>query len=671
MSSENGLWSTLAGQSLTGGGPKFASPWQDYASSYVPQTMRGALELSEILYYRSGIYKKSTERIVDYFLTKLVVASKDDGERKKFEMIMNKDFGVLPRIREVDIDKMVYGNGFSSLHLPFKRVLRCVVCSSEKSMVGDNGSHVDFVFHQTDCTFSSRCKGCKKITTHKARDYAVRDASKIRLVRWDPKRITIEYNEITGDKRFWLDISPDIISRVRRADPFILATLPWSFIVAIKNGHKYRFNDDMIYHSTESSLAGVSLRGWGVPPVLSAFRNFFRLQVLYRYDEVMKMDYIVPLRIVSPAIMKSSGGNSVMEINLRNFAEQAMGAVERHRIDGADWNFFPFPVNYQAIGGEGQQLDQAQRDTILAEEDRLLNVRGIPPELYRGSLTLINAPVGLRLFEAGNSSLVEDNNRLVQWIGAKVSRFMECGSHESSIESVRITDSIEDKAWRVQAAQSGFISKETGLSPLGIDSAEEERRVLDEQVRQAREQQKAQQELQMDQMAIGSSGSDTEGGQAGGMSPGDVESMADEKARALLDPSVTESVRRRELDALANTNSTLHAVVIKKLDQYRNQAGNLGRAAGLQQMGIGGGEQPQGKTASQEQITELMLRIHQEFPSSGGSGATHSIRVQKNGNLVLRVFGKNASIPHIVMVSPDSVINSIEDVVRGIKEEVE
>ncbi len=150
------------------------------------------------------------------------------------------------------------------------------------------------------------------------------------------------------------------------------------------------------------------------------------------------------------------------------------------------------------------------------------------------------------------------------------------------------------------------------------------------------------------------------------MTPGDVEAEGDEKARALLDPSVTETVRRQELSTLASGNPTLHAVVIKKMDQYRNQAGTLGRESGLQQMGIGQ-QQPQTKTASAGQIGELMVRLHQEFPVPAGHDP-HSIREQKNGRLILRIFHKGAC--SVAMISPEDLDESIEGAVKTIKDAI-
>lgn len=667
MSIEKSLWSVLGGASLTTPGARL-SPWQDYASVYAPTSMNAAMQLCEVLYLRHGIYKRASERIVDYFLTKPLFRSQDDNERKKFEKVMTNDFGIMERLREANIDKMCYGNNFLSIHLPFTRVLRCRTCSSERKMVEANGKITQFEFSTIDYSFSARCSSCKTITRHMVRDYPNKDAKKIRLVRWDPKKIIIETNPITQDKRYWLDIDPYVVSKVRGGDPFILSTLPWSFITAIKNNQKYLFDNSRFFHSYDTTLAGVNLSGWGIPPILSAFRNFFRLQILHRYDEVMKMDYIVPLRIVSPAIMKSAAGNNVMEINLRNFTQEAMSAVQRHKVDGADWNFFPFPINYQAVGGEGMQLDQSTRDTIQAEEDRLLNVRGIPPELYRGSITLVNAPVGLRLFEAGNSALVNDTNRIMQWICTVVSKFMDTGDHEASLERVTITDNLDDKAWRLQAAMTGAISKETGLGPIGINSEEEERRVVQEAMRQQKIQQQAMQEAQMESLSLGAEdpAAQQQGQAGGGMTPMDIEAQGDETARALLDPQMPEQHRRQQLSALRTTNPTLHAIVIKKMDQYRQQMGSADPAAGAAALGIG---QPQQKMASLDSITELMVRLNQTFPIPKEASYAHSITMPNGTSRIrLTVWNKGASFP--VILSHSDLSGSMNELVVEISKTI-
>jgi len=165
-----------------------------------------------------------------------------------------------------------------------------------------------------------------------------------------------------------------------------------------------------------------------------------------------------------------------------------------------------------------------------------------------------------------------------------IANYLDSGVFEAQMEPVTITDNLDDKAWRLQAAMSGAISKETGLGPLGIDVKDELKRTIQEQIDANREQQKAQQDAQMEAMTLDAPGSDPGSQQGSGMTPGDVEAMGDEKARQLLDPTLPEQNRRQELSALRTSNPTLHAVVIKKMESYRNQAGTAGQQQGLQQI---------------------------------------------------------------------------------------
>lgn len=583
---DKALWASMSGGVPGLAQGQFASPWADLASRYAPRTMKDALALCEYLYTNYGIYRKASERIVDYFLTRVRLSGQDDDERKEFEKVLMNDFGIMERLREVGHDFMCYGNSFCSLHLPFLRVLRCPDC---RSMVPVQ-EFLTFQFNIHELKFYAHCQKCKGIRGHTFKDFPVKDPRRIHLVRWNPKQIRIEYNDITGDARYWLEIPPDIATKVRQGDHFTVSTMPRNFIVAIQKNQRFKFTEEYFFHLREGVLAGLNLRGWGIPSVLSAFRNFFRLQVLYRYDEVLKMDYIIPLRILSPAQSQmGANGNDFVNVGLQNFMQQASQAVARHRVDGADWSFFPFAVNYQAVGGEAQQLDATTRDTITAEEDRLLNVRGAPPEFYRSNMSMQVAPVMLRLFERGHMPMINGFERLIRWLVDSIAHHTDNGSYESSLEPVTIADNVEDKMWRLQAAQSMLISKETGFGPMGVDPREEEKRVIDEQMRQQALQQKAQQDQASAQMSLDAGADDgTEAGQSGGGTGGasveDTEAQAGEIAMRLADPNCPDTARRQELAALRSTNTTLHAVVIKKIEQIRQQSGTAGRAAGFQQI---------------------------------------------------------------------------------------
>jgi hypothetical protein len=554
--------------------------WRDLASYFTPTNMGDAFRLCEFLYLNFPTYRKGSERVVDYFLTSLKLSNGDENERKKFKLILEEDVRVMTVMREVGINFMCYGNALVSPHFPFLRNLKCRSCHSSTNVKRLDGN---FKMDWKTGDFHAFCPKCNQTIAHQVVDYARMDPKGIRLVSWDPKRVHVETNMITGDTQYWYDIPEFTKREVRMGNPFFLATMPKPFLDAIRGEKKFKFHPDAIFHLREPRLAGLDLRGWGVPSVLTAFRNFFRLQILQRQDEKLMVDYITPLRMLSPKTFGMGEGNTIVNSSMRNWMGNMDTMIQRHRMDGANWNLIPFPVEYQAIGGEGQAL--SPKELIEHEEDRLLNARGVPPEFYRASLTLQAAPVALRLFERCWSSLVNGQNELLQWWSSSIAHYLRSGEYKVELESVTIVDDIDSKIWRLQAMASELLSKETALSPMGIDSKEEYERLLEQQKFEAKKTEEAQREIEMASISLDSAEGGEDGqatGQGGGVTPGDLNAQADQMARELL--ALPEGDRHRQLSAIRQTNDTLHALVLKKMDQLRTQARSQGQDMAMQQV---------------------------------------------------------------------------------------
>ena len=164
----------------------FMNPWVDLASSYAPRTINSALELCEFLYVNDSTYRKASERIVNYFLTDLKFSGQSDDERKKFEKLITEDFDLAGSLQAIGNDFMCYGNSFATVSLPFTRVLVCSKCKRETNI-----EHVDFKYNPDDGSFITYCGKCTSDTKHIARDYKKKDSKAIKIIRWNPKHITI------------------------------------------------------------------------------------------------------------------------------------------------------------------------------------------------------------------------------------------------------------------------------------------------------------------------------------------------------------------------------------------------------------------------------------------------------------------------------------------------
>ena len=309
--------------------------------------------------------------------------------------------------------------------------------------------------------------------------------------------------------------------------------------------------------------------------------------------------------------------------------------IRARRTDPARWNVLPFPVNYQALGGDASQL--APRELLDQGLETLLKCIGMPVELFNGTLTLQAAPSALRLFEANWSHLPHNMNLFLNELIGSISRIMSWEPVSAKLIRVTHADDLNRQMAKLQLMQGQQISKSTGLASVGLDYKDEIKQMLEEERIYAEEQEHMQAEMQQaQQMKDMSQAPDMSGGvgdtgagatgmpaaapgaapgapPAGGMpgqmpspvdqflsqrqnapnvprTPEDLQQQAQLIANQLL--SMPESVKDSELIKLKRSDATMHALVTSIIDDIRQQARSQGGAMVMaQQFGQG---QPQG-----------------------------------------------------------------------------
>lgn len=167
------------------------------------------------------------------------------------------------------------------------------------------------------------------------------------------------------------------------------------------------------------------------------------------------------------------------------------------------------------------------------------------------------------------------------------------GEVTGSLRSVTLADDMERQVLALQAAAGMDISKSTAYRAYDIDYMDEQKRVVEEQ----KEIQKLQQEAMAEEQAQQAAGGGEEGGPGGeaGATPGDVYEQAGALAQSLLFET-PETLRRGELIKIKQSNPTLHALVIQRMDEIRRDMSRQGGAmmmeeakqASADQIGYGG-----------------------------------------------------------------------------------
>lgn len=622
----SGAWSQRLSSS-----EHFPSPFLDMASLAMPESISNALEWCEYIFMSNGTYRQAMERIIAYFLTDIEIggeaanAGLGDDEKEKWETVLDKDLQIKSFVQAMDRDRICYGNAFASVGVPFRRYLVCPKCQARFPLryVHENK---EFRLTTTNFDFVAQCVNCRFRGSFDVKDEPDARPGQLYLKRWSPHEIQILHDPFTDQTQYLWKIPEDYKKMIREGRIFHLERASLEVIRAIKNNQLFRFADGVIYHMREPTIAGVQNRGWGISRLITNFRQVWYVQLLHRYNEAIALDYVIPFRLLTPAA-RSGGGtvgamDPLLSTNMGDFMGQVRRMIGRRRRNPAEWHTLPFPVDYQALGGDANAL--APKELLDQAHDTLLNASGTPVELYRGTLQLQTAPVSLRLFEATWHHLVHDNNDLLRWVVERVSEIMSWERVTARHKRVTHADDMQRHMALLQLMMGGVISQTTGLRAMGVD-LKDELRLLGEE---ARQQQQVQSDMQqeMDTTAFGQQiaqgmppggqpgmpmnpaqggmppAAGGAGGAGGGMpidpntgmpaSPGPISAMMQSnltpqtpeemmsKAEALAQEllGLPESQKDSELRQLKQKHPVLHALVTAALDRIRGRYASQGKS---------------------------------------------------------------------------------------------
>jgi hypothetical protein len=611
----------------------FADPFNDYATTQMPTTMRSALWWSEYIWQVQGTYRMAMERIVSYFLTDVEFGGEaSDDEKKKYQEFFNDQLHVMSFLGQIMRDRLCYGNGFTSVVVPFRRYLR-------NPKTGDLYP-LKVVYHNFDFKFNEQFEfvaTCPKTGWRgpwQLVDKPREESDHLILKRWSPHEIELLHDPFTDEVAYLWRIPEYYKRMVKEGNLFHLERASKQVLESIKNNQLFRFNPEAIFHMKEPTLAGIRNMGWGLPRSLVNYRQLWYVQVLRRYNEAIALDYVVPFRLITPA---PSGGANAGGISTSDpmsiyaagdFRAQVRSMINRRRRDPASWQMLPFPVNYQLLGGDAKQL--APTEMITQGQETLLNESGAPIEFYNGSLTVQAAPIALRLLESTHRQLVTDANSLLQWLTHSISRIMSWEKVSCNLTRVTIADDMQKQMSALQLMMGQQLSGTSGLAAIGYNWDTEQKRIADEarkqQELQARQQEEMEQAGFAQQIAKGVNpamqGDPNAAAQAGGaapeggggqaapmdpnaamaqtpvssyiqsmgpnamVTPNDLQAAATQLANELL--GLPEGVKDSELRKLKQFNPTLHSITRAKMDDIRSSMRTQGGAM-LQQQQFGGG----------------------------------------------------------------------------------
>jgi hypothetical protein len=445
----------------------------------------------EYIVIKSGILRSAIDRIISFFITDIEVENADNSLRKKYYDYLVNDLRIKEFLRYCAFDYITYGNFFVSVLPSINRIARCPECSFTKSISKFNNR-----IKYSNGKFQGICDSCEKHVEFKTKEYKDKN-SKLILKRWKIYDIRLfEFDDFTGNYDILWVIPQEYKEFIRnKATNRTIGSVPREVLDAVDTNSDLKFNRDTIYHGKEESLSGVRLKGWGLSRIFSCIQQAWYVQVLHRMNEAIALDYVLPLRIITPMPRSSmEGGDPIRDINFGGFSARLASILDMRRRDPTLWHISPYPLDYKSIGGDGRNL--APREMFEFAVDQLLNSLSIPIEFYKGSIQVSSAPFAMRVLNSNWNHLVGALNGFLSWLSNRISSELDWEPVRVRLASPTHVDDINTQMLKSRLAMSGQLSKDEMFSSMGMNYEEDLRRQLEEQILSAQETNKAQERIE-------------------------------------------------------------------------------------------------------------------------------------------------------------------------------
>jgi hypothetical protein len=562
------------------------SPLFDFLTAFAPRKLKDLFRLCEYLYFNSAQIYAALQKFCTYPVTSITYETQNESLKQFYEDLHGKTLKTLRILIRAAVDKYVYGNGFFSMYAPFVRFLKCPRCATLTNI-----HQVTYRFKLKKLTFNYECGGCRARVDageKDVRDRKITRKDRISVIRWDPKLMDIDYNPITGHSEYFYTIPKELKERCSKGSKHLIDTMPMEFLKAIRDDKIFKFAEGQIFHMRMDAPAGIEAQ-WGFPPLASTIKLFFYAAVLRKANEAIALDYVVPLRIISPK-QSSANADPMTTINLSKWSANMKESVRKWRRDPLHIMWSPVPAEVTHLGGQARAL--MTLGEVQAAEDNIIAAMGLPKEFIYGGFSAMGSGIQLRVLENQLVHQTGDLNDLLQWITDHSAKQLGRSTIQVSLAPFRFIDDVQQKALLLQLNMADpttgpWLSQRTLGEAFDVDPTEERKWRKQEALEQARVAQELQIEMTKRQNSLASQArSQAQLGQQGlSYDQQAVIGQADQIVQQMqgLDPGS----RQSQMHALQAEDFVMWSVVSARLKLQETQANHEAITAMRQQGGAG------------------------------------------------------------------------------------
>lgn len=489
MSVPYGLNPPLSGMYERFGMGQLPNPFFTTANQFIPRNFHDVIKWSRFITTQSPTTTEVIRKLSTYPITDFVVDSSQEKVRENYKKI-HKSIKIKQKLADVGFDYYTLGNVFCSIYFPFDRHLKCPHCHN---LVNARTALDTKMVKWKRFAFQGICPSCSTESVFHVVDSKSNDISRINIVKWKPENIAINHNPVTDESEYYYTIPGDVKKKVLLGDPMFLSTIPWAMIESIKHNQEFKFDNDNIFHLAALSM-GNMINGFGVPTLLCLYSLVFYQAMLRKANEAVAAEHMTPLRMLFPQ-QASPAGDPVSMLSMQGFTKNVTDSIKRFKNDPNQVLISPIPIGYQNMGGQGKALLVSQE--IQQAEETMLLAMGVSRELLSGTTNWTSSTVGLRLLENTMNGYVGQISTLIEWIYAKIAKYLGIEAVDVSLVPFKLTDNDAVKPLLGQLAAEGNLAISTYLESIGFDFNEEQDRIVRDQVTKAETQIRTEHEVKV------------------------------------------------------------------------------------------------------------------------------------------------------------------------------
>lgn len=546
------------------------SPYRNYSQIFTPKDLKALFKFCEYLFYNSPHIYAALRKFGEYPITNITYDTENQSLKQKHQFLLEKVFKVRSLLIQYTLDKYIYGNTFTSMYQPFMRYIKCPGCG-----IMSHIKSLNYKYEPQKVNFSYTCPECKKAVIATRKDIIDKKQPlprRITFVRWDPKLMDIDHNEITGESDYYYTLPPQLLRKIRTGQPKTIDSLPLGFLEAAKDNNKFLFAKGAIYHMKVSGPAGITPE-WGLPPLLSVMSRFHYTEILRKANEAIALDHMVPLRVLHPA-QATGGADPIVQMAMTKWADNMKANVKKWRTDPLHIMYSPVPLGSTQMGGQGRAL--LTLGEVQESEKGIVAALGVPIEFLYGGLTGAGMSATLRMIENQLETHVQDLLDVLQWIDDSSAKFLGWERLDVGMTKFKMVDDETAKTtiqniWLQTMAQGKpIISDSTILELLDLDPKKEQDKIKQETLNGVRTRSTIERETKVLENSLMAQ-VQAEMAQQGSGSQYNTQAIVSQ-AQQIADElsGLDEGMRRSQLNAMKSQDIVMYAVVTEMLQQQNN-----------------------------------------------------------------------------------------------------